>query len=231
MTNGVTYSSLLEVAGVLEDLSRERVAIHADLGEIEDAHVFESRILRVDPDLSHFIVAYVEDDSINSLLYKQSAIKFNANSQGDRISFFTHSPLDAFFDGKPAVYFPLPPSVLRYHRNHERIDVPAEAGLKCIVIDGKENPLEMKVVDISEGGIGCLIHTETEPFVHGAVLKHCKIVEQGGRQLRVVLNVQYSMPAMLPNGSYVQRAGMRFMEPPDDIRRLVKLFSRRKTAS
>lgn len=222
MTGGVTYNSSVEIARVLEDLARERVAIYADLGESEEAQVFASTILWVEPDVSHFIVAYAADDAINSRLYLQPVIKFNANYQGERVSFFAHTPLDAVFEGKPAIHFPLPPSLLVYHRNHERIEVPSEAGLRCIVSNGKDSQLEMKVVDISEGGIGCTIYSEAEPFARGAVLKYCKIILPGGATARVVLSVQYSIPTMLPNGTFAHRAGMRFIEPPVNIRLLLK---------
>jgi c-di-GMP-binding flagellar brake protein YcgR len=225
LTGDVTYISPVEIARVLEDLASEHVAIHAEFGENSGAQVFASRILWVEPDCSGFFVAYAADDTINSLVYKQAAIKFEADYMGERVSFFSHTPLDTTYSGKPAIYFPLPASLIHYQRKYKRVTVPAEAGLRCLVNHEKAEPLEMKVVDISEGGMGCIIYSETEPFAQGAVLKHCKLVQPDGTQLRIVLAVQYSIPTMLPNGTYVQRAGLRFVEPPGAITALVRGFS------
>ncbi len=225
MTANATCTSPVEIAQVLEDLAGARIPIHAELEEPAGPRLFTSRVLWVEPDCSGFTVAYDADDTVNGLLYRQGAIKFNADRHHERISFFAHTPLDTMFQGKPAIYFPIPPSLMRYRRRHQRIAVPAEAGLRCVVTRDREAQLEMKVVDISEGGMGCVIHSETEPFVQGAVLRQCRLVRTGGKPVWVVLAVEYSMPAMLPDGAYVQRAGLRFLEPPPEIRTLTRQLS------
>jgi c-di-GMP-binding flagellar brake protein YcgR len=225
MTGSVTYRSPVEIACMLEEFFSEQVPIYADLGEVDGAQVFSSKVLWVEQDYSGFFVAYDADDAINSLLYKQSTIKFNTDSQKGRFVFFTHSPVDATWGGKPAVYFPLPQSMLKYHRAHERNAVPAGAGLRCTVTREKQGKLEMRVVDISTGGLGCLINSEAEPFAPGEILDHCQITQPGGRQFRVAMSVQYSIPTMLSNGTYAQRAGLRFVEPPPEIEALARQFS------
>ena len=219
------YRSVLDIAHILEDLARDGIAIQADLGDGDNELSFTSTILWVEPDISHFIVAYVEDDSINSLLYKQAAIKFSAEYQGDRLNFFARTPFDGLYQGKPAVYFPLPESMHRYRRSHERIPVPASAGLRCFVTRGVNKIIELRVVDISEGGIGCIAHTESEAFAAGAVFKHCTFTQPGGKEIAAEFAVQYSMPTMMPNGTYAQRLGLRFVNPTEEIKALARKFA------
>lgn len=225
MTGDVTYRSPVEIARMLEEFSDERVAIQADLGEVDGAQVFSSKVLRVEPDCSGFFAAYDADNGVNSLLYRQSTIKFNADYLKDRFVFFTHSPVDATWGGKPAVYFPMPQSMLKYRRMYKRHVVPADAGLRCIVTREKQEPLEMRVVDISSGGLGCIIYSEAEPFAQGEILDHCQITQQDGQQFRVALSVQYSIPTMLSSGAYAHRAGMRFIEPPSEVQALARQFA------
>ncbi len=219
------YRSLLDIARILEDLARDRIAIHADLGDGDDALPFVSRILWVEPDISHFIVAYAEDNEVNSRLYRQAAIKFNTEYQGDRLTFFTRTPVDGTYKGKPAIHFPIPESMHRYRRRHERIVVPAEAGLRCVVTHGPMVQHELRVVDISEGGIGCLIHAESELFAAGTIFKNCRLIQPGGAEIWAKLAVQYAMPTMLPSGTYAQRLGLRFVEPTEEIRALARKFA------
>lgn len=234
------YRSILDIARILEDLSRDGIAIQADLGHADlgqadpgqanlgesgDSPPFVSTILRVEPDASHFVVAYVEDDAINSRLYRQPAIKFSADYQGDRITFFARDPLDGLHDGTPAIYFPMPESMHRYRRTHERVAVPTQAGLRCIAHHGHAAELEMRVLDISEGGIGCLIHIEHRPLAAGDTLTNCSLTHPGGPELRVDMVVQYAMPTLLPNGAYAQRLGLRFLKTTDELRILVKKFA------
>ncbi len=224
LTASGAYRSLLDIARILEGLSRERITIHADLGE-DEGRRFASTILWVEPDISHFVVAYVADDEINSLLYKQAAIKFNADYHGDRITFFTRTPVDAMHKGKPAILFPMPESMHRYRRKHERITVPAEAGLRCVISSGQVAKFEMRVLDISEGGIGCIMHSENGPFAAGETIKNCRLIEGDGTEWWVDLSMQYSLPTLMPNGTYAQRLGLRFVEPPEEVKALARKFA------
>lgn len=220
------YRSVLDIARILEDLARDRIEIQADLGNGDDELPFISTVLYVEPDISHFVVAYAADDAINSLLYSQAAIKFSADYQGDRLNFFARTPLDGTYQGKPAIYFPLPESMHRYRRTHERIPVPAEAGLRCFITHGVEaRPLELRVLDISEGGVGCLGHTDSEPFAAGVTFQNCTFTHPGGHDIRAALAVQYAMPTMLPNGTYAQRLGLRFVNVTEEIRALARKFA------
>lgn len=219
------YRSVLDIARILEDLARDGIPIEADLEDGDEERPFISTVLWVEPDISHFVVAYVEDDAINSLLYRQAAIKFSTEYQGDRLNFFTRTPLDGMYRGKPAIHFPLPESMHRYRRTHHRIPVPANAGLRCVVSHGHAAHVELRVVDISEGGIGCLAHTASELFSAGVTLEHCTFIQPSGVEMRVELAVQYAMPTMLPNGTYAQRLGLRFIEPTEEIRAVARKYS------
>jgi c-di-GMP-binding flagellar brake protein YcgR len=220
------YRSALDIARILEDLARDRIQIEADLGNGDDERPFVSTILHVEPDISHFVVAYVENDEINSLLYRQATIKFSAAYQGDHLNFFARTPLDGAYLGKPAIYFPLPESMHRYRRTHERLTVPAEAGLRCFIGYGAARPLELRVLDISEGGVGCLGHTDRDPFAAGTTFQNCTFTLPGGQDIRATLAVQYAMPTMLANGTYALRLGLRFVTPTEALRALARKFAR-----
>jgi hypothetical protein len=83
---------------------------------------------------------------------------------------------------------------------------------------------EARIVDISRGGMGGMIHDPGVKLSPGTVLKGCRIVIPGAEAVVADLEVRYSVPVFQPDGSLAQRTGVKFLGDPIGLDALLKKF-------
>jgi c-di-GMP-binding flagellar brake protein YcgR len=222
--SSVLYRSRIEIGRILQGLADENASVFAYIAERDDDHLFISNIHSVHPDADNFVLSYGMHKTINGALFRHATLKFKANFRGGRISFLAQRPLDATFGGQPVVKFVFPQMLLHYYREYSRISVPGEAALRCIVDGPDDHLLEMKVIDISQDGMGCILHQEGNLLQKGMVLKNCRISLPNGKIVQADLMVRHSQPVTLKDGMIVYRTGVRFVQTPDEIKPLINQF-------
>jgi putative nucleotidyltransferase with HDIG domain len=219
---GELYHSRIEIGRLLQSIANENIQLSADLGEEQ---IFISRILSVNPDAGHFVLAFAEYKPSNSLLYKSPTLEFTANFHGAHLTFKVLQPIDTMYEGQPALQFLYPRAVLLHHRRqHKRIGIPKDISLNLIAGWGDLSPIEIKVVDISMDGFGCILYKEGSTLQPGSVLKGCLILLPNGKDVAVDLIVRHTSPFALKDGTVAYRTGVRFIQTPKEIEPLINHF-------
>jgi len=222
-TDGVLFRSRIEIARVLEELARREVVVSADVGDAE--HLFLTCVLGVAADGQSFVVAYGPDKEWNNALLHEKSVRFHANSGPSRIEFSAGEPAEILFEGRGAVRFTIPDALLRSQlRDHPRFTVPEDASLRCIADCAGVASFEARIVDISRGGMGGMIHDPGIKLPPGTLLKGCRIVLPGADAVVADLEVRYSIPVVQPDGSLVQRTGVKFRGDPRGLEALLEKF-------
>ncbi len=215
--------SHIEICRILQELATQGVPVTAEIGE---GLQFKSRILHVDPDASHLIVAYSSKKSLNSELLGLHTVEFTAtNRQDAHFEFKLSGPAETQFDDQPAIQFVLPETLILFHRReHPRIPVPAEASLRCVADAAGFAPFESHITDISHDGLGGIIYDPDIKLAPGTLLRGCRIIVPAGSAISADLEVRYVRLVTLPDGTVANRAGFRFIQRPDEIPDLINYF-------
>lgn len=224
--SSVLYRSRIEIGRILQGLADEGAAVFAYVADREDEYLFISNIHSIHLDADSFALSYGTHKSTNGALFRQAALRFKANYRGGRISFMAQRPLDATFGGQPVIKFVFPKVLLHYYREYSRIGIPGEISLNCIADGPDGGQLVLKVIDISQDGMGCILHQQGNLLQKGMVLKNCRITLPGGKTALADLIVRHSQSVTLKDGTVGHRTGVRFVQTPDEIKPLVEQFVR-----
>ena len=219
----VMYRSRVEICRILQFLVSDSCPVSAEIG---NNRLFVSHILSVDPGAGYFVVAYSANKSANSVLFGLPSLEFTANPHVGHLAFRVSNPTDMQFDGKPAIQFALPQSVILNHRREQpRIPVPEDISLRCIADEGGIISFEARLTDISMGGMGLLLYSVDILLEEGTLLKGCRIIIPDGKAIIADLEVRYTKLITLPDSTSINRAGVRFVQKPDGIEALVDMFA------
>lgn len=225
-SSSVLFCSRIEITRILQALVNENTAVFTSVGATDEEQLFVSHVLSVKPDDDCMVLAYSAEKTINSALFKNATLKLKANYQSAYIAFAGYKPADTVFEGQPAVQFAFPRALLQYHREYKRISIPREVALHCISGAEGKNKLEMKIVDISQEGMGCMLYHRASTLRKGTVLRNCHIDLPDGKFMVADLMVRHSTPTILPDGTCAYRTGFRFVQTPDEIKPLIEQFIR-----
>ena len=216
------FRSHIEICRFLDVLAQEKCAISAP---IKNHHPFTSHFLAVDPVSEHFVVAYCPHKETNSTVLKSSAVEFTAMHDGQHFSFEAKIPEETLFEGQPAIQFRLPTALLLHNRReHPRIPVSETTSLRCIADETGIIPFESHISDISHDGLGSLVYDPNIVLEKGSILKGSRIILPNGDSVIADLELRYIASTMLPDGTQTNRAGLRFIQKPDEIQKLISYF-------
>lgn len=221
--DNLLYRSRIEICRILDTLAQEHSRISAD---IRAGHLFVSRILAVDAETGHFTVAYSAHKAINATVLDTPAIEFTATDRNDlHYSFEASAPEETQFEGQPAIQFDLPRALLLHNRReHQRIPVAGEASLRCVADASGVLPFESHITDVSQDGLGCLIYDPGVNLEPGTMLGQNRVILPNGEAVTADLELRHIETIALPDGTTARRAGFRFIQRPDEIRKLVEYF-------
>ena len=216
------FRSRIEICRFLDVLAHERCAISA---QTNNKQPFASRLLAVNAASGHFIVEYCHHKTINVMALNSPSLEFTANHQDQHYTFEGTSPEETRFENQPAIQFNLPKILLLHNRReHPRIPIPEEMSLRCIADEAGFIPFESHITDISHDGLGCLIYDPDIILEKGNVLKGCRIILPSGDAVIVDVELRYAAPVTLPDGTQANRAGLHFVQTPDEIQKLINYF-------
>lgn len=218
----VLYRSRIEICRILQALAKERSSIFAEIGS---GRTFVSHILLVEPRMGYFVLSYCANKLLNSKLLKLPSLKFTVNHRDAHLVFEVLSPAETLFDNKPAIQFSLPKTLTSYcRREHPRISVSVASSLRCIAEAGGVAPFESRISDISHDGLGGMLYDCDIKLEPGTVLRGCRIIIPNGKAVVADLELRYITMIRLLDGTLANRAGLRFIQRPDEIAELINFF-------
>jgi c-di-GMP-binding flagellar brake protein YcgR len=222
VSGNVLFRSRIEICRLMIVLAQDRCAITA---EVMNHHPFASHFLAIDAVTEHFVVAYSQHKTINSMVLGSSSVEFTANHKDLHYTFEGTTPEETRFENQPAIQFVMPKTLLLHNRReHPRIPIPEHMSLRCIADEAGYIPFESHITDISHDGLGCLVYDPDIILEKGIILKGCRIILPNGEAVIVDLELRYATPITLPDGTQANRAGLHFIQTPDEIKKLINHF-------
>ena len=219
----VLFRSRIEIGRILDDLARDGSTVSADVQNGQ--RLFLTRVLHVDPEREFFVIAYSENKTANMELREQAGVDLRATHHGSRIEFSAWRPADTVFNEQAAVRLEFPVMLARWQRRqYPRYELPAEASLRCVADSAGFAPFEARISDISLGGLGAMIYDADIRLPAGTVLRDCRIMVPGKEAVDTDLEVRYTTPTVLADGSRLNRSGVRFLQKTDELEALIKVF-------
>lgn len=216
------YRSQIEICRMLQLLAGNHGSVHADIGS---SKVFISHILLVDLRAGHFVTSFCANKALNSEVLQLTCLRFTANFQDAHLAFEASNPTEIQFNDQPAIQFALPDALILYHRREcPRIKVPHDFSLRCIADEGGYAPFEARITDISHDGFGGILYGGDINLEPGTLLRACRIVVPGGKNVTADIELRYITAITLADGTSYNRSGFRFIQRPDEIPELVSCF-------
>ena len=115
--------------------------------------------------------------------------------------------------------------VTRQRRAHPRAQVPQGFPVVCTIPVGTGAPLQAEIMDISEGGIGLLLHGVSIVPAAGTRITGCRIESGDAGAIAVDLEVRHSRPVEFADGRRAQRWGCQFLAPSQKVKELIARFA------
>jgi c-di-GMP-binding flagellar brake protein YcgR len=220
---GVITRSGKEIERVLVSLYEYGEPVFAVLDE--GKLLFRSLLLSVDSKQGCIIVEASEDEAVNTALLARPRATFMSNVEDLYLEFPAADPQRSTFLGKPAIQLRFPEVLVSHPRRVEpRTRVQRQPPLKCIADAEGIAAFESEIVDIGSGGIGFLVYTAGITLEPGTILKGCRIEQPGKKPVFVDLEVRYTLPVTLANGRVAVRSGCRFVNPSNNLLKLISSF-------
>jgi hypothetical protein len=215
----LVFRSRADIARELRELLRPglKTVSFLDGGEM----LFESRLTHVDEGAQYIALAASPSEAANRALLGQVRCIFSARLDDWRFEFVASAPRHAP-DG--VVRLDFPEVLTRWRRSHERTAVSPGVPLQCVADSEGVMPFEGLVVDIGPEGLGFLIRSQAITLEPGTVLKNCVIEVPGKPPCRADLEVCYSQPIVLGDGTHSLRSGCRFIGASGAVRELASFY-------
>lgn len=212
--------SRIEIKRVLDALVARHEVVTAEIPGNGDP--FTAQIIGADARWGFIIVAMAADESANNALLARANVTFVSKPGDWHIEFVAAGPSKVIHKGIPAICLRYPDTLaVQQRRQHDRHEVTSAALLRCVADAGGIMPFEAKIRDISFGGINALFYSADITLEPGTVLVGSRIEVPGLDPVTVDLEVRYSEVVTLPDGSHGHSSGFRFINPPDDLNRLI----------
>lgn len=218
--------STREIKRVLDALVARRELVTAVLPGSSD--LFTAQIIGADERWGFIIVSMAADESTNNALLARANVTFVSRPREWHIEFVAAGPSEVVHNGISAIRLRYPDvlAVLQ-RRQHYRHEVTSAALLRCVADAGGIMPFDAKIREISFGGISALFYSADITLEPGTVLVGSRIELPGFDPVTVDLEVRYSEVVTLPDGSRGHSSGFRFINPPDDLNRLIDSVDKR----
>ncbi|WP_164084912.1 flagellar brake protein [Pseudazoarcus pumilus] len=215
-----------EILLTLRRMNKQRVLLnaHIDAG----SHRFVSAVLDCGP--RGLVLDVSPDEWLNTQAVASDFLTCSAQLDGVRIQFDLHEVTGVTWDDLPALFAPLPASILRLQRRQAfRMSVPMNNPVVCQVTvypqdcgdngDAAGAPPAARVVrprvaDVSMDGIALVFEADTLELAVGIELTDCLISLPDSDTAKVHLKVRNLHQTTNPNGVRNVRAGCEIVDMP-----------------
>jgi c-di-GMP-binding flagellar brake protein YcgR len=194
------------------------VSMQADGG----ADAVVTSILEVDETGGMVVIDRAPANAINQRLLASDNVSFETVLDSIRILFFSEKVGECLYENLPALYIPIPVSMVRLQRReHYRVPTPVASPIRCTIRIPPEDEagtagttVVVTLKDISGGGIGIVDEKKLLDNTIGRIYKDCRIDLPGGSAVVTTLQIRNSHDLTLSTGKSIRKIGCMFIDPP-----------------
>lgn len=216
--------SRVEILAILRSLIERRAPATVYFSRGEDFIV--SGLLAVNPGFEELVLDPSADEAANRRLLRAQRLTLVSALDQVRIQFSVQSAQLTTWQKLPALRVRIPKSVLRLQRRDSyRIAPPLARPLVCSIpaAPGEARKHELRILDISCGGLAVLVSVERVPLEAGMMLEGCAL------QLPELGTVSFSaevrsVAAAGGPGAGGTRCGLRFADMPQQTVTLIQRY-------
>ena len=210
--------SHVEILGLLRDIAAKHALLTIHFNEGADFIV--TTLLAVNPDFEEVVIDCGADRATNARLLAAPRLTAVTFLDHIKIQFATGRAQETTFQGHPAFRIRVPESLLRLQRrNYYRVKVPLGRPVLCRVprADAAGKHVDLKVMDISVGGMALLTVPESFDREVGQPVEDCRVTLPDHGDFRVSLEVRNT--EMLAEGpkQNLKRLGCQFIALPGTV--------------
>jgi len=208
-----------EIISLLRAVSERNqlVSMQADSG----AESVVTSVLDVDEENDIVVIDRAPGNLANRRIVDSDNVSFETLLDNIRILFFASQVRECLYDNLPALYIPIPASLIRLQRRENyRIPTPVAHPVRCTITippddsDATGITVVVTLKDISCGGIALIDEKKVLDNTIGRLYEHCRLDLPGGPPLQVKLQVRNSTDLSLSNGRTPRKLGCMFVDLP-----------------
>ncbi|AWI75219.1 MAG: flagellar brake protein [Azoarcus sp.] len=216
-----------EIRQLLTSLVTGRALVSAQLTPGNQS--FLTAVLGLADDDTALLLDGSTDESINTRIEQAAQITCITQLHNIRIQFQVENPARIQVDGRPAFRALLPDSVLRLQRREfYRLQTPVTQSVICeLPIAGGTGggmPVEVRIIDISSGGIAIAVPPSDFVFEPHMEFPGCTLRLPEAEPIRTRLVVRNLFRLVNRNGIEMQRAGCEFLDLPRNADSIIQRY-------
>jgi flagellar brake protein len=218
-----------EIIGLLRAMQERNQLVSMQVDGGADAVV--TSVLEVDEEGGMVVIDKAPSNAVNQRILASDNVSFETVLDNIRILFFSDRIKECLFENLPALYIPIPVSLVRLQRReHYRVPTPMASPLRCTIHvppdDTGTGGTTVVVVlkDISGGGIAIVDEKKLLDNTIGRIYKACKIDLPGGSQVLVDLQIRSSHDYTLATGKSIRKLGCMFIDPAKSMMAAVQRY-------
>lgn len=185
------------------------------------AEAVVTSVLEVDEESNIVVIDRAPSNIVNQRILESDNVSFETVLDNIRILFFSSEVRECLYDNLPALYLPIPQSLVRLQRReHYRVPTPVATPLRCTITippddsDATGTTVVVTVKDISCGGIAIIDDKKVLDNTIGRTYDRCRIDIPGSSPLQVKLQVRNSADMTLTSGRSLRKLGCIFVDLP-----------------
>jgi c-di-GMP-binding flagellar brake protein YcgR len=218
-----------EIIGLLRAMQERNQLVTMQADDGADAVV--TSVLEVDEAGGLVVIDRAPSNLVNQRIIDSDNVSFETVLDNIRILFFATKVGECLYDNLPALYIPIPETLVRLQRReHYRVPTPVANPLRCTIhippddqgMGGTTVVVTLK--DISCGGIGIIDEKKLLDNTIGRVYKDCRIDLPGGSPLLCSLQIRNSHDLTLVSGKSIRKLGCMFVDLPKSMLAAVQRY-------
>jgi len=212
----------LEIVASLRRLlaSREPLSVHWDGN---DGFALTA-LLAVNQEFEELVLDCLGDARANRRLIESEDLSLVASMDGVKLQFSAQRAEPTVFEGRPALRVRLPELMLRLQRRETfRVRAPLSCEL-ALEVDGRLCVLELRVGDLSLGGLSLVTDRNYVSIEPGSLIENCRINLGAIGTLAARLEVRNVMESRNRQGARQLRFGCRFVNLSGSMENLVSRY-------
>jgi c-di-GMP-binding flagellar brake protein YcgR len=179
------------------------------------SEAFITSILDVDDVINVVTIDSVQNQLASQRIIGAPRVFFEGLLDKISIQFVASNLQPTNFNGRPALVFPLPPTLIRLQRReYYRISTPLSTPIRCMIPIEQESQIvfeKLSLFDISCGGISVLDEKRVLKNTIGQIYENCQIDLPSIGKINLKLQIRNSQEMPLLNGRTTRRIGCQFI--------------------